>query len=324
MICKNINDITPVDNINGIFFKRDDLYIPFDDIPLSGGKVRQCQCLINNNLNLIRDKYQSTIVSGTGMLSPQGIIISKIANTLGLKSMIYIGNTSKESLQNNILMKNIIFAGNGNSYIDLSSRFAYENVLLSTIRGDNQIYGERFLIKFGINLVDNPDAILDSVGNQVCNLPNDLDYLIVPVGSGVTFAGILLGLKKFGIKPRHVVGIQISGYDRTKLINSILGDTDIEYEFKISKDYNYHHPLKLNINNSDIGLDWLYESKAYEYVYKYMPNIFIDSKVCFWLVGNSTMVRTNLYCNNDTNISNYLIDKYDKCKNNLNKCNLWV
>ena len=142
MICKNINDITPVDNINGIFFKRDDLYIPFDDIPLSGGKVRQCQCLINNNLNLIRDKYQSTIVSGTGMLSPQGIIISKIANTLGLKSMIYIGNTSKESLQNNILMKNIIFAGNGNSYIDLSSRFAYENVLLSTIRGDNQIYGE--------------------------------------------------------------------------------------------------------------------------------------------------------------------------------------
>ena len=38
---KDIWDVTPVQEVwKGVFLKRDDLFRPFDDIPLNGGKVR--------------------------------------------------------------------------------------------------------------------------------------------------------------------------------------------------------------------------------------------------------------------------------------------
>lgn len=40
MIVHDVNDLTPVEQIGDYWFKRDDCFMPFDDIPINGGKVR--------------------------------------------------------------------------------------------------------------------------------------------------------------------------------------------------------------------------------------------------------------------------------------------
>lgn len=46
-----IKDLTPVEKRGDLWFKRDDLYTPFDFSPANGSKLRQCQILIDKNLN---------------------------------------------------------------------------------------------------------------------------------------------------------------------------------------------------------------------------------------------------------------------------------
>lgn len=41
-----VKDLTPVENIAGIKFKRDDLYRPFGAGDVNGGKLRQCMMLV--------------------------------------------------------------------------------------------------------------------------------------------------------------------------------------------------------------------------------------------------------------------------------------
>lgn len=64
MIIKNKNDLTPIEEYNGIYFKRDDLFMPYDDMPISGGKVRQMISLVENRLVEIKNYYNNTVISG--------------------------------------------------------------------------------------------------------------------------------------------------------------------------------------------------------------------------------------------------------------------
>lgn len=54
-------DLTPVQEQNGILFKRDDLFVPFKDSDINGAKVRQCLNIIDKNYQIIVDKYNSTV-----------------------------------------------------------------------------------------------------------------------------------------------------------------------------------------------------------------------------------------------------------------------
>ena len=47
--------LTPVEEYNGIFFKRDDLYAPYGEDFVTGGKIRQCRDLIKTNLDYINE-----------------------------------------------------------------------------------------------------------------------------------------------------------------------------------------------------------------------------------------------------------------------------
>ena len=290
----HVNELTPICNIGGMYFKRDDLYMPFDDIPLSGGKVRQCISLIGKNLDYIQNECNSHVVTASSISSPQGIITTRVAKDFGLDSTVFVGATNENSLKRHILMNNIINQG---GKINYESKMAYDSVLSYNIKQKIEHGEKMFHIKFGLNLEWDSESILDSIGNQVQNLPKNLDYLIVPCGSCIIFSGIIKGLKKYEIYPKHIVGIQISGYDRTSFIEKILGETHLDYEFLISKDYPYSKHIKHTVGSGEgrIQLDWLYEGKAFDYVIKYMKDDIRGKKCCFWLVGNSTPVRTHVY-----------------------------
>lgn len=288
-----VDELTPVQNIAGMYFKREDLYMPFDDIPLSGGKVRQCINLIGENEDYIRNQCDSNVYVGIQMSSPQGIIVSRVCKEFGFNSTVFVGNTTYNSCMKRKLMRNVVNQG---GKIDVSSKQAFNANLNATIRKRAEI-GEKFFnvgFGFAIESSNYKKYLIDSIANQVQNIPNNLDYLVIPCGSCITIAGILKGIRRFNKNVKNVIGIQIAGYDRTSVIDNILKDKTYEYELRISKDYPYSK--ELNITLSDyITFDRVYEAKAYDYMMKYMQDEIKDRSVCFWVVGDSTKVRDFVY-----------------------------
>ena len=289
-IVKGLNDLTPVEEYKGIYFKRDDLFQPFDDIPLSGGKVRQALCLLQNQKERIQKAYNNTVISGTSVQSPQGIIIARAAKELGMNSILVFGATNNESIKKHNLVLNAL---NYATRIDTKAKMGYNSTLDARIRDiifeDDKEY---FRVSFGINLSEDQDAIIDSVSRQCENLPDDLDLLVVPAGSGIMLGGIILGCKKFNKKCK-IIGIQISGFDRSSMIDLILDYNEtIDYTLLIDKTYPYSQHLDIHITD-DFKLDPVYEAKAYEYMIKHLN--LENKKTCFWVVGDSNPVRDRYF-----------------------------
>lgn len=289
-IVKGLNDLTPIEEYRGILFKRDDLFQPFDDIPLSGGKVRQAICLLQNQKDKIKSIYNNTVITGTSVQSPQGIIVSRVAKEFGMDSILVFGATNEKSIRKHNLVLNAL---NYATRIDTKAKMGYNSTLDARMR--ELMYDEDkdyFQIAFGINLDEDQDAIIDSVSRQCENLPDDLDLLVVPAGSGIMLGGIIRGCHKFN-KKCNIIGVQISGYDRSSTIDHILNyDRSMEYEQIIDKTYPYSTHLDIKIAD-DFKLDPVYESKAFEYMIKHID--IKGKKVCFWVVGNSNPVRDNYY-----------------------------
>ena len=291
--------ITPVEEIHGDpvfkYVKRDDHFRPFQDLPLSGGKVRQAILLVNNNIDLIKNELDNNIWTATSMSSPQGVIVSRVASEYGVNSKLFIGSgCSKESISKNNLMMNSYGCG---SSINYDARQAFETVLQAQIKKVAEETGEKFFnVKFGINLDTSPEALVASTAMQVQNIPDQLDNLVVPSGSCIILSGVVLGCLMFNKSVRNIIGVQISGYDRSSTVNHILetfGLTDPEllYTMKVSKDYPYsRHLNKYTIGVENIRLDPLYESKGYDYCLKHMPEIHGQNNL-FWIVGDSTDIR---------------------------------
>ena len=285
-------ELTPIEKINDNFYvKRDDLFIPYSDLPINGGKVRQCILLIENNLNYIKNECNNWVYTSGGILSPQSVILARVCKEYGINFKFFRGCTSTPK-SNNLLDICEHLGG----VIDSTTKQGFENILNHTIE-QHKLNGEKFFhVKFGINVETDRKSIIDSVAEQVKNVPSDIDTIIVPCGSCIMISGIICGVKKYH-KNCKVIGIQIAGYDRSKDIDNILNcgkvdllnENDFNYELRLSKDYSYSRPIKKNIGN--IELDKYYESKAFDYYDKYMKSEFENKKVLFWIVGNSTPIR---------------------------------
>ena len=292
-IIKDINELTPVERIGDYWFKRDDYFMPYGDIPINGGKVRQCISLLNEAHDKIVKDFNSTVVIGTSISTSMGIMVAREAREHGFRAIAFVGGTKLDLIVNNPdkypLQTNVRVVG---GELNADAKLGYYNILDSQIAKWTATNGPAFQVKYPHNLLDYPTSILGSISNQVQNLPDDLDVLIVPSGACITLSAILLGLERFNKRVGKVVGIQISGFDKRGFVNDVIGH-ELPYDFRISKDFKYATPCKRFYNG--IELDWLYEGKAFDYMEKYMLDEIRGKNVCFWLVGNSTPVRTKVF-----------------------------
>ena len=288
-----VHELTPVEEYNGILFKRDDMYTPFDDIPLNGGKVRQCACLFLNNYSKIVNEYDSTVVTATSVNSPQGINMSRVAQEFGFSSVIVFGAAKKHTLEKNPLVQ---WMKAFDSEIDYQCRIGYESALTKRIQ-ELQQTRKMFHVKFGFNLESDPSSIVESVGHQVQNLQDhEIDNLVIPTGSAITAGGVLWGLQKYNIKvKKNVYIVQIAGYDRNETLYRIFKVLDInndnkpKYEFIVDKSYPYSKHLSVSFNERGEVLDPVYESKAFVWM---MNNLdVIEDRTLFWIIGNSNFFR---------------------------------
>lgn len=280
-------NLTPVEIHDGIYFKRDDLYQPFSDFGISGGKVRQCLYLVESNLATIKADCEGTIATAASVFSPQATIVARIAKEFGLRCIIGVG--SDKPLKHKAMQ---MCADLGAELITLVRHNAYNNVLYGKLAELNKTR-KFFTINFGYQAATNPEAIIEMNMWQVQNIPDDLDYLIINAGSGVTASGILAGVQNFKpylFKKGEIHVIQPFGYDRRNIISRYLDFGNI-YSYHQSK-YSYHTPLKIDVGS--IHLDEIYEAKAYDYALKELGLQFRpDSgpKVCYWLIGDSNILR---------------------------------
>lgn len=282
-------ELTPVQALAGTLFKRDDLYRPYADIPLSGGKVRQCEMLLQSRLTEIQEKHHGTIATCTSVDSPQGIIVASVAHKLGLQSILGVGGRVDFSKHPMLQYCEQEYG----TELKILSGIAYNSTLTAKME-EYRKTRPHYLVKFGINLESDAEAILGSIATQVQNLPADLENLVIPCGSAITMAGILIGLHRYKIKPKRIVGIQIAGIDRRKDIDKILMQhlnfiemQRLKYEFILDKQYPYSRKVKAEVS-LDFILDPIYEAKAYERAVK--ENL-LNSNSLFWVVGDSQPVR---------------------------------
>ena len=242
--------------------------------------MRQCRDLIQTNLDLIHEKYDSTIATAASIHSPQSVIVSRVAQEFGLKSIIGFGNTTVESAIKHKPMK--MCQDMDSELVVLSESQGFNNVLYANL---DKLNKERkfFKVLFGYAVVNNRSSIIGRIAEQVQNI--ECDTLYVPLGSGMTFTGILEGVKQYN-KKFKVVALQPFGFDRRKEIHCNLSQTTWEYEYE----YHMGNWVYNKLHKVDVGfeMDMIYESKSWEMMKEHI-NIF--EKSCFWIIGNSNCIR---------------------------------
>jgi 1-aminocyclopropane-1-carboxylate deaminase/D-cysteine desulfhydrase-like pyridoxal-dependent ACC family enzyme len=283
IVCTSVDALTPCEQHDGTWYKRDDLFVPFADVPLSGGKVRQAMALLKPKAMEIR-RRGGVVLTATGVHSPQGLIIARVAHEYGLRTVIFVGATSEARALRHPMLKT---AMRFNASLDCSARVAYESAFTKQIERWRAVHRGGFHVKFGINLRDAPDAILGSTAEQARNVPAEVTTVVVPVGAGITAAGILLGLKKHCPQVQRVVLVQIAGYDRRAEIDAVA--CGLRYDYHAISRYPYGHELRRSVANTFV-LDPIYEAKAHQYMCEVLR--LHGPTVLYWIIGDSSAVRT--------------------------------
>ena len=192
--------------------------------------------------------------------------------------IIGFGNTTIEGALKNIPMQWCHELGA--ELVVLSESQGFNNVLYANLKRLEQ---ERpfFPILFGYAAQTHRESIVGRIAEQVQNIPPEVSCVYVPVGSGVTLAGVLEGKRKYD-SSFSVVGLQPFGYDRTKSVATICEGMSWEYDYEFRKG-KYPYAKLHSRSIMDIELDMIYESKSFDMVeWKKMVQV---------IIGNTNKLR---------------------------------
>lgn len=187
-----LKDLTPVQRYGEYWFKRDDL---FNVAGVYGGKARTCFSLAQN--------AKIGLTTAGSRSSPQVNIVANIAKHLGLTC---VAHTPTGTLNEELLM-----AQSAGAQI-IQHKAGYNSVIVARSREYAKETGFTD-IPFGMECLT---AVL-MTGIQVHNVIDlPIKRIVVPVGSGMSFCGILHGLFKTGANI-PVLGVVV-GADPSKRI----------------------------------------------------------------------------------------------------------
>lgn len=252
-----INDLsalTPVEYCKeeGIWLKRDDL---FEVHGVHGGKARSAYQVI---LELLEQGYDTIVTAGSRQ-SPQCEIVSYICEGLGVNCVLFMpfgGDTS------------VIAHIKDNPHTRIERvRPGYNNIIVARAKEYAQNRGCGY-VPFGMECAKNVEV----TSEQVKNIPEEVERVVIPVGSGMSFSSIISGMTKYGIN-KPVLGVRV-GKDPSKIINEYaFGLEFVDYEI-VTSGIDYHTAVEEYVG--DYQLDPIYEGKCRE---------FLQSGDMLWVVG---------------------------------------
>ena len=172
-----LSEQTPWQLLGGHWCKRDDLY---EYAGVSGGKVRTCRYLCEQAAE--GELQREGVVTAGSRHSPQVEIVAHVAKHLGLACRCHVpaGDDTPQLLAAEAMGAEVV-----------RHRPGHNSVIVARAREDAK--ARRWAeIPFGM---ETPAAVAMTAG-QVHEVPAEVERLVVPVGSGMSLAGILEGLSR--------------------------------------------------------------------------------------------------------------------------------
>lgn len=248
------NPLEPIDNLTLVeargsyWFKRDDL---FEAYGVNGGKVRTCLAL---------SQGASGLITAGSRMSPQVCIVSYIAKGLKVPCRVHVpsGPDTPELM---------LAKSNGAEIVRHNP--GYNSVIIARAREDAESVGWTN-IPFGMECKE----AVRQTSKQVQNLPfGKFKRIVVPVGSGMSLAGILEGLVQYE-KDVPVLGVVVGANPDKRLGKYAPFFWQMMVRLKKSE-LDYHTEV---VENSFEGvvLDPIYEAKC-------IP--FLEKGDLLWIVG---------------------------------------
>lgn len=285
------NELTPVELRNGRFYKREDLHRN-EQYGVNGAKWRACRHLFSKAVS----EGATSVVSASSVLSPQAAMAGVLAEEFGIDCTLVLGATKPETAPRHVSVKIAMEAG---ATLNLDSKVAYNPVIQRAGRLLSEELGA-WQLPYGITTPDNApaeevEAFLEVGGRQVLNLPDEVETLVVPFGSGNTAAGVLYGLSQFlpanGLKRLVLVGV---GPDRLAWVKQRLALVGVSMDalpFEV-----VHMPLhgwfadygdKMPETADEIVMHPTYEGKVVRFLNGSSNEWWHarDGKTCMWIVG---------------------------------------
>lgn len=308
---EHLYDLTPVEKIGDIYFKREDKFAPLGFGSINGSKLRQCIWLVHE---WVRTKNIRGVVSGSVVGSPQHPFISSICKHYGIGCLIVTGSKNYQSHKNMQLAEE-----NGAQFhitnIGYAKALQSKSFKLAKLLPNHEVLETNITVDERINSPERVEAFHKVGSYQVNNIPDHIETLIIPCGSCNSVTSILYGIvlnKPKSLKRILLMGIGNNGSyhldyipRRLKIISGVLGkDLNNTFDYTFFKDRNkagievIHHNLNgsgfctyecwMPFSYSGIELHPRYEGKVFNYM-KSKPNEFekyMNDKTLFWVVGN--------------------------------------
>jgi 1-aminocyclopropane-1-carboxylate deaminase/D-cysteine desulfhydrase-like pyridoxal-dependent ACC family enzyme len=247
-----MDELTPIETHAGLLVKRDDL---FSFGGASGGKVRTCLALAKAATD------PGGLVTAGTRGSPQVEIVALVAQALGIGCRVHVPASAKPSPE----LKSAIAAGAE----VVEHRPGYNTVIVARARNDAERLGW-VNIPFGMEC----DMAVEMTSYQVASLiDKNFNRLVVPVGSGMSLAGILAGMVKYGLD-FPVLGVSV-GADPTARLQRWAPLFQWEQMCEIiPSGQPYARPVEAALG--DLKLDPYYEAKCAEH---------LRPGDLFWVIG---------------------------------------
>jgi len=245
---------TPVVRCGSMWLKRDDHY---RIAGICGGKVRACWHLAT------RQRYAG-LITASARQSPQAQIVARLAAKLGIPARLHMPTGAHTPEMRDVL-------AHGGEIIQ--HKAGYNNVLICRANYDCDQRPGWCPIPFGM---DHPAAMQCTRGEVKSLAPyrKVVRRVVVPVGSGMTLAGVLWGLDDLNWTP-PVLGVVV-GADPTKRLDHHAPPFWRQRHGLrlVPAGVPYHTHVAADIGG--VGLDPVYEAKCVPY---------LRDGDLFWIVG---------------------------------------
>ena len=283
--------LTPVQLRDGLWYKREDLFRLPNGV--NGSKLRACFYLVGQ----ARAAGAMEVVSAASVQSPQSPMGATVAARLGLSSVTIVGGTTPEKA---VKHKTIALAVAAGSEV-VSIPVGYNPALQSAARKFVKANPGTWKLPYGITTP--PGSSLEEIRSfvevgaaQVWNLPDEIETLVLPFGSGNTAAGVLYGLMNYQ-RPSalKLVVLMTIGPDKFDWLDERL--TDLGWPLLGDHGVNilrlHLHPTFATYGDrmpetlDDIVLHPTYEGKVVRYLNHSRPGWWTarDGKTLLWIVG---------------------------------------
>lgn len=273
-------DLTPVEKIGGLFFKREDKFKPFPFSRVNGSKLRQCIMLLEKN----KEQARNGIITATSILSPQAVITSAVAKNIGVDCTIMYGGTTAKKILSMPYPTACLNMGSKIKIVANTGRTAVIGAKAKEFQKENGGY----VIRYGFDMKENIDCFLESVSEQVKNIPDELENIVVTVGSAITIVGILYGISLYGKKVRNVFGVGVAPNRQNKIgfYLDLLGcDKIVQSPLHYIDAFNKYKGFKYEnvFNEAYYGIRFhpRYEAKAF----RWLRASHLEGETLFWITG---------------------------------------